>query len=216
MAVSKIEEYRQKDGEDILKVILKPTKKFPNGGYFYTDSEAIDLVKSHAWYFNQRKSTSYIEAHNWRSHISFHRELANLYLSYYPDYIDHVSLVEIDNTNQNLNVVTNQQNNFNKFTKGYVYQIKLNNRVSFSPCLKYNQEVSFPFGVAYTELEACQLQHELETSYLKDLMDNQYYMYDFLKDRRNDLDILDLERTGVISQDEATYYHVLKYADNAW
>ena len=32
-----------------------------------------------------------------------------------------------------------------------------------------------------------------------------------------DLDILDLERTGQISEEEAIYRHVLRYAaDNAW
>ena len=41
-------------------------------------------------------------------------------------------------------------------------------------------------------------------------------MYSFLKDRRKDIDILDLERTGQISEDEAVYRHVLRYADNAW
>lgn len=42
-------------------------------------------------------------------------------------------------------------------------------------------------------------------------------MYDFLKDRRKDIDILDLERTGQISEDEAIYRHVCRYAkDNAW
>lgn len=42
-------------------------------------------------------------------------------------------------------------------------------------------------------------------------------MYDFLKDRRKDIDILDLERTGKISEDEAVYHHVCRYAkDNAW
>lgn len=35
-------------------------------------------------------------------------------------------------------------------------------------------------------------------------------------DRRKDIDLLDLERTGQISEDEAVYRHVLRYADNAW
>ena len=49
-------------------------------------------------------------------------------------------------------------------------------------------------------------------------MEVQYedYRYDFLKDRRKDLDLLDMERTGKISEAEAVYRHVLRYADNAW
>ncbi len=61
-----------------------------------------------------------------------------------------------------------------------------------------------------TEVEACQSAYQLE-------VDNENYMYDFLKDRRKDTDILDLERTGKISEEEAVYRHVLRHAaDNAW
>ena len=38
MAVLRVEEHRQLNGEDILKVILKPTKPFPDGAYFYCDA----------------------------------------------------------------------------------------------------------------------------------------------------------------------------------
>ena len=41
-------------------------------------------------------------------------------------------------------------------------------------------------------------------------------MFNFLKYRRGSEDILDLERTGQISEEEAIYRHVLRYADNAW
>ena len=54
MAVSRLEEYRQKDGTDILKVILKSTPTFPNSCYFYTDAENIDLVmKDKSWHWNE-------------------------------------------------------------------------------------------------------------------------------------------------------------------
>ena len=44
MAVLNIEEYRQLNGLDVLKVILKPTKNFPDG-YFYADAVDEELVK---------------------------------------------------------------------------------------------------------------------------------------------------------------------------
>ena len=61
------------------------------------------------------------------------------------------------------------------------------------------------------------MQYLTETVYLKPKMQEDYYMYDFLKDRRKDLDILDLERTKKISPEEAVYRHVVRHAkDNAW
>lgn len=39
----------------------------------------------------------------------------------------------------------------------------------------------------------------------------------FYTDRRNDRDLLELERTGVISPEEAMYCYVMRYAaDSAW
>ena len=51
LLVQGIKTYRQKDGVDILKVFLKPTKNFPEGrNYFYTDVIAEDLVNQYCWY----------------------------------------------------------------------------------------------------------------------------------------------------------------------
>ena len=87
----------------------------------------------------------------------------------------------------------------------------------FKPKLGFCYEHLRPYSSVATEIEACQLQYIVETDYLRGRLGSNYYMYDFLKDRRNDLDILDLERTGIISEEEATYKHVVRYAsDNAW
>lgn len=50
MAVLNIEEYRQKNGEDVLKVILKPTKLYPEGACFYADACDEKLVRNYTWY----------------------------------------------------------------------------------------------------------------------------------------------------------------------
>lgn len=43
--VQSIEQYG-----DVLKVILKPTKKFPGGSnYFYCDANARELVEKYGW-----------------------------------------------------------------------------------------------------------------------------------------------------------------------
>ena len=59
------------------------------------------------------------------------------------------------------------------------------------------------------EYDAIVFRYALEQKYYND------YNYNFLLDRVIDLDILDLERTGQISEEEAIYRHVLRYADNA-
>ena len=49
MAVSRIDTYRQRNGVDILKVILKPTKKFSDG-YFYAPVDSFDLINKYTWF----------------------------------------------------------------------------------------------------------------------------------------------------------------------
>lgn len=217
MAVEKKEYYRQKDGQGIIKVYTKPTKKFPEGAnYFYVDTEDEDIVDSYSWNLSQSgKLTIVVASYNMLGYRTtyIHQELAHKHLSYYPNCIDHISGVDIDNVDSNLNVVTQQQNIFNKSARGYSFD---KHRNSFQPQICFNGNILHPFGSVKTEVEACQLAHLVETDYLKSLMKDEYYMYDFLEDRRNDLDILDLERTGIISHEESVYRHVLKYAGNAW
>ena len=55
MAVKGVEKYRQLNGEEILKVILKPTQRYPEGAYFYADACDEELVRSYAWLLNSQK-----------------------------------------------------------------------------------------------------------------------------------------------------------------
>lgn len=205
MAVDRIEKYRQKNGDDILKVILKPTKNFPEG-YFYCDSCDEELVRQYTWLLHKQRHP-YVVASCWnyynRQHLCFHQEKANNILSYYPDCINHINMVEFDDVNANLDEVTNQQNQWCKPSKGYVIDER-----NFRPCVMANSQNIYAKRVR-TEIEACILVYQLEMQY-------EDYRYDFLKDRRKDTDLLDLERTGQISEEEAVYRHVLRYADNAW
>lgn len=217
MAIQEIKEYRQKDGTDILKVIMKPTKLLPDWNYFYCDTKDIDLVEKYNWCIECSRGklfrVSYHINGSHRRHLLLHRELACKYLGYYTNYIDHINGLEIDNVVDNLNIVTRQQNSYNRQTRGYKFVVV----DYFIPSLIINGDSVRPYGVFKSEFEACQFQYKLETEYLRGILKDDYYMYDFLKDRRNDLDILDLERTGIISEEEATYRHVIRYAkDNAW
>lgn len=42
------------------------------------------------------------------------------------------------------------------------------------------------------------------------------YMYNFLEDRRSDMDLLIGVREGVLAQDDATYLYLQRYARNPW
>lgn len=206
MAVLRVEEHRQKNGEDVLKVILKPTQNFPEG-YFYADACDEELVRSYTWFLETQKQPyviANIGSHDSRQTLLFHQKMAHKKLGYYPKCINHINMVEFDNVDRNLDPVTSQQNQWYKISKGYLIA-----RRNFRPKIKVNSHGIWGKCVR-TEVEAIQSAYQLEITY-------EDYRYDFLKDRRKDIDILDLERTGKISEDEAVYKHVLRHAaDNAW
>lgn len=205
MAVKGIEKYRQQNSEDVLKVILKPTQKFPEG-YFYCDACDEELVKNYTWCLHTQRYP-YVIANLGSSYNQqtkqFHQEKAFNILDEYPNYINHINGVEFDNVNQNLDKVTNQQNSWARPSRGYLIAGR-----SFQPHVAVNSR-QIHDKCTRTEVEAIQLAYQLELQY-------EDYRYDFLKDRRKDADILNLERTGRISEEEAVYHHVCRYADNAW
>ena len=205
MAVKGIEKYRQQNSEDVLKVILKPTQKFPEG-YFYCDACDEELVKNYTWCLHTQRYP-YVIANLGSSYNQqtkqFHQEKAFNILDEYPNYINHINGVEFDNVNQNLDKVTNQQNSWARPSRGYLIAGR-----SFQPHVAVNSRQTHA-KCTRTGVEAIQLAYQLELQY-------EDYRYDFLKDRRKDADILNLERTGRISEEEAVYHHVCRYADNAW
>ena len=203
MSVLEVEKYRQKNGNDVLKVILKPTKSFPDG-YFYCDASDEKLVRNYTWRLQSQKEPYVVAYYRDMGQLRFHREKAHNILDDYPDYINHINGIEFDNINMNLDKVSQQQNIWCAPSRGYVIAGR-----SFEPRIKVNHQ-QIRAKCTRTEVEAIQSAYQLEMQY-------EDYRYDFLKDRRKDIDILDLERTGKISEDEAIYRHVLRYAsDNAW
>jgi len=200
MAVLRIEKYRQKNGNDVLKVILKPTKVYPKG-YFYCDASDEELVRDYAWYLMSQKYPN-VRATCYQQ-LLFHKEKKYNLLGYYPDCINHVNGIKFDNVNINLDKVSQQQNCWCAPSRGYAILGK-----SFEPYVRINSRLIHA-KCTRTEVEACISAYQLEMQY-------EDYMYSFLKDRRKDTDILDLERKGQISEEEAVYRHVLRYVDNAW
>lgn len=212
--VDKIESYTQKNGDEILKVCIKVSADTPEElKYFYTDASNLDLVEKYSWrvnkgyWLNPVVTLTYSHAQNVKA-LYFHREYAYKVLGYYPDCIDHINGLEIDNVDENLNVVTDSQNAFNKATKGYKYDQRRSN--SFRIRLFTNGKEKSG-GVYPNEFEC-----------IKDITKKRAdfgitYDYNFLKDRRGELYLLDLERTGVVSAEEATYRHVRRFVDtNPW
>lgn len=214
--IERIEEYKQVNGVDILKVICKPTAKFPNGSYFYAPAEALSLVQNYNWFLHQAGNKVQVIAKvgsGCVKNICFHKELFKFYQGYdWNGEIDHINMIEYDNTDNNLNAISSSQNNYNKFVKGYFYH---NRDKCFQPRIVIDSRHYYPFSAVHREDDACILQNN-EQIYLRDKLGTDYYMFDFKKYRRGSEDILDLERTGKISEEVATYMHILKYADNAW
>lgn len=212
--VEKIESYTQKNGNEVLKVHIKVSADTPEElKYFYTDASNLDLVEKYSWRVNKGIQTNPVVTMIYKhlpnaKGLLFHREYAYKVLGYYPDYIDHINGLEIDNIDENLNVVTNQQNAFNRPTKGYGYNKRRPN--GFTIRLSNNGKEKS--GGAYPNEFEC----------IKDITKKRAdfgitYDYNFLKDRRGELDLLDLERTGVVSEEEATYRHVRRFIDtNPW
>ena len=209
MSVQKLESYTTQSGDKVLKVILKPTKNFPEGSnFFFTDDNDItrELIESYTWYLQQGRNNYVVANTGMRGseqNLLFHQEYANKILGYYPDYLDHIDGLEIDNRDINLNIVNIQQNNRNRPSKGYQLTIKN----CFQPYYALDRKVHYR-GTYHTEPEAL-----IETFKLREEVYSDYN-YDFLLDRREDIDIVDLELTGQISTEEATYLHVKKYVSN--
>ena len=220
MAVQRIEQYRQLNGVDILKVILKPTKRFPEGkNFFYAPAESLDLVNKYTWCLSPARNRVCVLSHDSSTYkvetIYFHCKLFEFYQGYkWSGEIDHISQCEFDNTDENLNAVTGSQNRYNQLTRGYALPNKYHSK--FYPQIKLLGRVNHPMGYLKTEDEACKCQNYAEQVWLRRKLGSQYYMFDFKRYRRNSEDILDLERTGQITEEEAIYRHILRYADNAW
>lgn len=200
--VKDIEQY-----DDVLKVILKPTKSFPEGNnYFYTDASARELVEGYCWFLEKCGSSIYVIRHDGSSTIRFHVDYMQE-LNVYGLDVDHINRVGLDNRSCNLRLGTRKQNLKNSDCKGYDYvnkNRKFRVRISFEG---KNKEV----GMCLDEVTAIKLFCNSSAKHYG------IFNYSFLLDRKYDIDILNDELTGKITAEEATFSHVMRYAkDNAW
>lgn len=208
--VTGIEKFTQKDGLEVLKVWLSPTKAFSNGSFFYCEARDYDLVLAYKnWTISDPKHP-YVRAvasitSAVSHHYHFHIEIAKKYCSELPEAIDHYNGVEFDCVNRpNLFSVSLEQNSRNKRSKGY----SITTSGSFYPQLIYHGR-NIRSNPARTEVEALIDRSQLERRYYSD------YNYNFLEDRRTDLDLLMYEREGQWTKEQVIREYLTR-RNNPW
>lgn len=207
--VTGIEKFTQKDGLEVLKVWLAPTPQFPNGSFFYCEAKDEDLVRMHPNWSICSQKQPYIEASASRasavSKYRFHVEVARKYLGYLPEAIDHLNGLEFDCVNSpNLFSVSTEQNSRNKRSKGY-WRTSKND---FYTSIKYHGKHIWS-NSARIEIEALIDRSQLEKRYFSD------YSYNFLEDRRTDMDLLMYEREGQWTKEQVIREYLARHS-NPW
>ena len=202
--IEKIEDY-----DDALKVITVPSKNNPEGSnFFYCEPNMLWALNKYCWNLYPARGITRVESHNLADTECrfFHNLYANTVLGEVPECIDHINGLQIDNRDINLNCVSTIQNTRNRRTKGYK---RFSSTNGFTVRVMLNYE-SRHCGLFKNEYEAIKA-----TSYYRGIYHD--YDYNFLMDRRDDIDLLDAEITKKITPDDAILQHVLRHAkNNAW
>lgn len=208
--VTGIYRFRQQDGLEVLKVWLSPTPQFPNGSFFYCEAKDVDLVLAHKNWSISNPKQPYVRAKASSAsavsgHYFFHVEIARKYLGYLPEAVDHYNGIEFDCVNSsNLFSVSTEENTRNKRSKGY----ELVGSSSFRALLRFHGNV-IRSNPARTEVEALVDRSQLEKRYFSD------YSYNFLEDRRTDMDLLMYEREGQWTKEQVIREYLRRH-DNPW
>lgn len=207
--VTSIQKFVQRDGLVVLKVWLSPTKAFPNGSFFYCEAKDYDLVLAYKHWCIYSQKQPYVQAGaSVASAVSkylFHVEVARKYLGHYPESVDHYNGIEFDCVDRpNLFSVSQEQNGRNKRSKGY----KITASGSFCAYINLHGKKIFS-NPAKTEVEALIDRSQLEKRYFSD------YSYNFLADRRTDLDLLMYEREGQWTKEQVIREYLTRH-NNPW
>lgn len=207
--IKDIQEYVQKDGRIVEKIICK-------NGFFYIDKRDLDIIESHTFEVQVAGGQTNIVAPRtqikvdgkWHS-VTFAQLYALKYFgALHPDnkVMDHKNGVELDNISSNLQLVTTQQNGYNQFKQGYTINLKggangathtnyfattaIRDRVN-------NKKITIrPFPVTQREDVVAKQQYMLENDWFKQKYPQIYYAFDFPQWRRNDIAFVQEEREG--------------------
>ena len=208
--VTGIQRFKQRDGLEVLKVWLAPTPQFPNGSFFYCEAKDEDLVLAHKNWSICNPKHPYVQAKaSIASAISgrylFHSEVARKYCSKLSEAIDHYNGVEFDCVDRpNLFSVTTEQNNRNRRIKGY----NITSLGSFYARISLHGRF-ISLSTTRTELEALIDRSQLEKRYFSD------YSYNFLEDRRTDMDLIMYEREGQWTKEQVIREYLTRH-NNPW
>lgn len=207
--VTGIQRFKQQDGLEVLKVWLAPTPQFPNGAFFYCEARDEDLVRSHRnWSIHSQKKPYVRATASGASAVSkylFHVEVARKYCTELTEAIDHYNGVEFDCVNRpNLFSVTAEQNSRNRRSKGYV----ITSSGLFQALIRL-QGRNIHSNPTRTEVEALVDRSQLEKRYFSD------YCYNFLEDRRTDMDLLMYEREGQWTKEQVIREYLTRH-NNPW
>lgn len=209
--VTGIEKFTQRDGLEVLKVRLSPTTQFPNGSFFYCEAKDEDLVRMHPNWVIYSQKHPYVQAKaSIASAISgrylFHSEVARKYCSKLSEAVDHYNGIEFDCVDRpNLFSVSTEQNSRNRRSRGY----SITTSGSFDTSIRFHGERFYPYSSVRNEIQALALRNRLEKRYFSD------YNYNFLEDRRTDMDLLMYEREGQWTKEQVIREYLTRH-NNPW
>lgn len=198
-------EFTQKNGEQVSKVYLAPTYGYGLGrNYFYISPDKFKEIEHEQ--IRLRKKNFMPIVTKVEPYEQVFKEL------------DFKNKVSIDLTNQNLEDNSNVFNRNNRFDMGYevkhgVYIPTVFVMKDSGVYRRYS-----PIKACFKEDECCIAQSRLEREFKDpyEYLNTVYKFFDFKEYMVDDFEILDLERTGQISHEEAIYRHILNIKDNAW
>lgn len=209
MSVLNIETYSK-----YIKVILKPTKNFPEGkNFFYTDNNdiAINLVKNYPWGLLSNKSGRIsVMANLTYSSNSFNREYALALTGKDLGNIAFLNSVGFDCRECNLEPMSRKYYIRNQITKGYEV-IEQYGHFYFGTKMIITDNHTYSGLGAKNEFEVIKLVNLREKELYSD------FYFDFKRYRRGSEDILDKEICDIYTPEQATYEHVKRHVEsNPW
>jgi hypothetical protein len=203
MHVDKIIEYKSKEGKYTAKVILQPTADYPHGSYFYIDAEDIDiLVANNGNYHLQARVGMPLVLHS--SSVPLVEQISNKHLGSGNYIFRYENYCKFDLVDKNLDLEKTGEVVQRGTTEGFGYSKRLRAFI-----VETTEDGIRRQKVASPENNACKLRYSLENK-------NYTIPYNFMKDRSRCIDLLHLERAGVISDDETNFLLLKRIQDNPW